>query len=86
MNPINIIKVKYEHITSEHNQNKPIKCNICNVAFPRINYLKADINSVHDQNKPIKCDVCTVAFLRNTYLKVHIKSVHEQNKHYKSKI
>ena len=49
MNKINQsnLKVKYEqkesekHITSEGNQSKPIKCEICNVAFPRTNYLKA---------------------------------------------
>ena len=62
MNKTNVKK----HISSEHNQNKPIKCDICNVAFPRINYLKACINSVYEQNKPIYCDVCIVAFLRNS--------------------
>ena len=55
-----------KHTSSEHNQNKPFKCDICNVASPKINYLKARINSFHEQNKPIKCDVCTVAYLRNT--------------------
>ena len=57
-----------ERITSGLDQNKPIKCDTCNVAFPRITYLKAHINSVHEQNKPIKCDLCTVAFPRNTYV------------------
>ena len=45
-----------ERISSEHDQNKPIKCDICNVAFPRIAYLKAHINSFHEQNEHIKCD------------------------------
>ena len=31
-------------IASDHFQNKPIKCDICKVAFPRINYLKANNN------------------------------------------
>ena len=57
-----------ERVSSEHDQNKPIKCDICNVASPRITYLKAHINSVHEQNKPIKYDLCTVAFSRNTYV------------------
>ena len=54
MNKTNVKK----HISSEHNQNKPIKCDICNVAFLRFTYLKAHINSVLEQNKPIKCNVC----------------------------
>ena len=55
-----------ERISSGLDQNKPIKCDICNVAFPRITYLKAHINySVHEQNKPIKCDLCTVALPKN---------------------
>ena len=50
-----------------------MKYEICNVAFPRINYFKACTNSVHEQNKPIKCDVCTVAFLRNAkQISLHI--------------
>ena len=57
-----------ERFSSEHDQNKPIKCDICNVAFPRITYLKAHINSVHEQNKSIKCDLCAVAFLKNAYV------------------
>ena len=65
MNKTNVKK----HISSEHNQNKPIKCDICNVAFLRISYLKAHKNySVHEQNKPIKCDLHTIAFPRNTYI------------------
>ena len=60
-----------KHITSEHNQNKPIKCDKCNVAFLRIIYLKAHIMSVHEQNKPTKCDVCNFAFPRINYLKAH---------------
>ena len=53
MNKINIINVKYtteEHISSEHFQNKPIKYDVCTVAFLFMN----EINIVEYEQK--KCE------------------------------
>ena len=49
-----------ECISLEHDQNKPIKCDICNVAFPKNAYVyKAYIKPVHEQNKPFKSEIKT---------------------------
>ena len=40
-----------------HEQNKPIKCDVCTVAFLRNSYLKAHIKSVHEPNKHYKSKI-----------------------------
>ena len=63
------------HIKRNHNNEKPINCDICGYSFSRIQDLKRHM-PVHRDGKLDKCDRCGLTFKRKSELNKHIRFVH----------
>ena len=67
------------HINLVHQENKPFKCKLCNIALAEKTYMNRHISSVHEGKMPFKCDICDAKFSYKGNLTRHT-SVYERKK------
>lgn len=65
-----VISQLRNHHLSIHSNERPYKCDFCDLAFTLPTYLKAHIKK-HISEKEFKCEVCGKEFLRKKNLQVH---------------
>ena len=69
--------------SSDHEEKKKFKCDICDVNFGCKGTLNRHVTTVHDGKKRFKCDICYASFGYKSNLNRHVATVHEGKKQYK---
>jgi KRAB domain-containing zinc finger protein len=57
------------HVASVHEEEKPIKCDICDYRFSQKSQMKRHVASVHEEEKPFKCDICEYSFSQKSHIR-----------------
>ena len=47
-----------QNVATVHEENKQLKCDICNTNFRQKGNLDQHVATVHEENKQFKCDIC----------------------------
>jgi uncharacterized Zn-finger protein len=45
-------------ISSDYQEEKKFRCEICDKSFTKKGYVKTHVESVHEGKKPFKCELC----------------------------
>ena len=69
-----------EHSKSDHEDQKPFTCTVCQKGFTRKLSLKTHIETIHEGKKPFECPICEVTFSQKSGMNKHINSVHDKKK------
>lgn len=68
------------HIMTVHEEQRPFRCNVCEMSFGRKGILKKHIQMVHEHSRKFECDTCKVSFGLKSDLKRHVQSVHQKKR------
>ena len=69
------------HIITVHKELKNYQCEICEMFFSRVNYIR-HMRGVHEEVRDFICRFCEKAFTQAGTLRNHIKLVHKKSKPY----
>lgn len=63
-----------------HEDQKPFRCNVCDMAFGRKGVLKKHVQMVHENSRKFECEICFIPFGLKSDLKRHVQSVHQKKR------
>jgi uncharacterized C2H2 Zn-finger protein len=67
-----------KHVASEHEAEKPFKCDICDHIFSQKSVMNKHVASEHEAEKPFKCDICDHIFSQKSVMNKHVASDQSQ--------
>jgi KRAB domain-containing zinc finger protein len=79
----NVRRIYHMHMQSQHPEEIPHKCDLCDKRFFDKSKRNNHIAVVHDKQKPYKCDACNDSFTTNSLLYRHKHTKHIRATNYK---
>lgn len=68
------------HIMTVHEEQRPFRCNVCEMSFGRKGVLKKHVQMVHEHSRKFECETCKISFGLKSDLKRHVQSVHQKKR------